>query len=215
MIKRVGCAGFGSATARFMRYVDGCGLLSAIELPQRELMGSRASQVDVDVLALGWHLPELVAHVNAAIRTAHGRPVVVVLRESDEQQMYTYSVLGAAAVLNARSPPVQIVAAVLLASAGMRIRPATSQLPAVGLSSRENEVLALLQTEMTTRAIARSLGVHVETVRSQTKSVYRKLGVRRRDDLRGPNLGQHVSGSRASIVGESSPWELDDVGCAD
>jgi LuxR family maltose regulon positive regulatory protein len=49
------------------------------------------------------------------------------------------------------------------------------------LTERELDVLHLLPGELTTRQIAQSLYVALSTVRTQVKSIYRKLGVSSRE----------------------------------
>jgi ATP/maltotriose-dependent transcriptional regulator MalT len=49
------------------------------------------------------------------------------------------------------------------------------------LSERELDVLKLLLSELSTRQMAQSLYVAPSTVRTQIKSVYRKLGVSSRE----------------------------------
>src|SRR5699024_3428866 len=50
------------------------------------------------------------------------------------------------------------------------------------LSARETIVLRELSVAPSTSHIARTLGVSVNTVKSQLRSIYRKLGVRSRED---------------------------------
>ena len=52
----------------------------------------------------------------------------------------------------------------------------------VELTPREQVVLEAIATSRTIEDIARSLHVSVNTVKSQTRSLYRKLGVRSRDE---------------------------------
>jgi DNA-binding CsgD family transcriptional regulator len=59
-----------------------------------------------------------------------------------------------------------------------------------GLSHREREVLSLLQSDYRTGQVARKLNISVFTVRNHVKSIYEKLGVSSRDELRA-----HVSAS--------------------
>lgn len=61
--------------------------------------------------------------------------------------------------------------------AGAGLRPVRSE-----LTDREWEVLDLLTSGMGTEAIARTLVLSTETVRSHLKNVYRKLGVRSREE---------------------------------
>lgn len=53
---------------------------------------------------------------------------------------------------------------------------------AAGLSARELEVLVALSTDGTLRALADQLGVSPNTIKSHTRSLYRKLGVAGRDE---------------------------------
>gem|GEM_PF-5209980 len=55
---------------------------------------------------------------------------------------------------------------------------------AAALTARERRVAALLRSRLTLRQIAGELGVSVNTVKSQTASIYRKLDVHDRDQLR-------------------------------
>jgi LuxR family transcriptional regulator, maltose regulon positive regulatory protein len=60
---------------------------------------------------------------------------------------------------------------------GRRRRRATSELPGDELSERELAVLRLLPTRLSQREIDASLYVSVNTVKTHTKSIFRKLGV--------------------------------------
>jgi two-component system, NarL family, response regulator LiaR len=62
-------------------------------------------------------------------------------------------------------------------NAGMGLRPVRSK-----LTDREWEVLDLLTSGARTEEIARTLVLSTETVRSHLKNLYRKLGVRSRDE---------------------------------
>jgi DNA-binding NarL/FixJ family response regulator len=54
------------------------------------------------------------------------------------------------------------------------------------LTSREADVLALLQEGRSNAEIALALQVGVETVRTHARNIYRKLGVRTRRELTRP-----------------------------
>ena len=58
----------------------------------------------------------------------------------------------------------------------------TLEHPRIGLTRRERIVLSHLATDHTLAEIAAELNVSVNTVRNQTASIYRKLGVTRRED---------------------------------
>jgi LuxR family transcriptional regulator, maltose regulon positive regulatory protein len=56
------------------------------------------------------------------------------------------------------------------------------ELPGDELSERELTVLRLLPTRLSQREIGESLYVSVNTVKTHTKSIFRKLGVSTRED---------------------------------
>ena len=58
----------------------------------------------------------------------------------------------------------------------------TLEHPRIGLTRRERIVLTHLAGDHTLAEIAAELNVSVNTVRNQTASIYRKLGVTRRED---------------------------------
>jgi DNA-binding NarL/FixJ family response regulator len=99
---------------------------------------------------------------------------------------------GASACLGRDTQSRDVLNAVHLASRGLQLAPrATSPLgpaSAAGalLTRRESEVLPLLQQGQTNPQIALSLHVGVETVRTHTRHIYRKLGVSSRGDLLAP-----------------------------
>jgi DNA-binding CsgD family transcriptional regulator len=66
-----------------------------------------------------------------------------------------------------------------VSSAGERLEPGRAIADA--LSAREREVLRYLSTMLTTSEIAGELFVSVNTIKTHTRSIYRKLGASRRD----------------------------------
>ena len=52
---------------------------------------------------------------------------------------------------------------------------------APGLTARERNVLRLLDADYTYRQIAKELVISLNTVRTHVRHIYKKLGVRRRD----------------------------------
>jgi DNA-binding NarL/FixJ family response regulator len=123
-----------------------------------------------------------------------GRRVVLLSVYDDEQYLYQALRAGAAGYLLKRVTGEELVghlervhAGETVVDAGLAGRAAASaaRLQAgefwpgarLGLSQRESEVLALMVTGLTNQAIAARLVVGVETVKSHTRSLYRKLGV--------------------------------------
>ena len=111
----------------------------------------------------------------------HGPPVAELLRTSAEQSPLGSYARRLVAALHGDQRPV----------------PAQSAGPD-RLSGREAEVLRLLASELDGPAIARTLVVSVNTVRTHTKSIYAKLGVtsRRAAVHRAQDLGLLSRGSR-------------------
>ena len=100
---------------------------------------------------------------------------------------------GATACLDTATQSRDVLNAVHLASRGLRLTPdiPPSTLPGTGgsgllLTAREAEVLPLLRDGRSNAQIALSLGVGVETVRSHTRNIYKKLGVSSRRELLQP-----------------------------
>lgn len=96
---------------------------------------------------------------------------------------------GATACLAKSTEARDVLHAIHLASRGLHVLPpaATAGPLPTGpeiLTSREAEVLELLQAGRSNAEIAQELHVSIETVRTHARRVYRKLGVRTRRELR-------------------------------
>jgi DNA-binding NarL/FixJ family response regulator len=96
---------------------------------------------------------------------------------------------GATVCLSKTTEARDLLQAVYLASRGLQVLPSTEApggetTDAAPLTPREADVLELLQGGQSNAEIAAALHVGVETVRTHARSIYRKLGVRTRRDLR-------------------------------
>ncbi len=96
---------------------------------------------------------------------------------------------GATACLAKSTQARDVLHAIHLASRGMHVLPPAGMeiRDAVGpelLTPREADVLELLQSGRSNAEIAVALHVGIETVRTHTRRIYRKLGVRTRRELR-------------------------------
>lgn len=96
---------------------------------------------------------------------------------------------GATACLAKTTEAPDLLHAIHLASRGLQVLPGSG--PHVGqpagatpLTPREADVLGLLQDGRSNAEIAAALHVGVETVRTHARSIYRKLGVSTRRELR-------------------------------
>jgi DNA-binding NarL/FixJ family response regulator len=144
------------------------------------------------VLLLDWDLlprPGVVADV----RREHPDTRVLVLagRGSDTSCSEALA-RGAAGCLGKDAQARDIINAIHLASRGLRLLPDSSPGPFAGqetpsdgssLTPREIEVLRALQEGCTNAQVAGRLAISLETVRTHSRNIYRKLGVRSRREL--------------------------------
>jgi DNA-binding NarL/FixJ family response regulator len=96
---------------------------------------------------------------------------------------------GATACLAKSTEARDVLHAIHLASRGLHVLPGDSEVAAdpagpTPRTSREGDVLELLQHGHSNAEIAASLHVGIETVRTHTRHIYRKLGVSTRRELR-------------------------------
>jgi len=124
-------------------------------------------------------------------RLPDARILVLATRPSATEctQMLSF---GATGCLSKETEARDIVSAIHLASRGMHVLPRSAaagggidQLGMDGneLTTREAEVLELLQDGRTNAEIATELSIGVETVRTHARNIYRKLGVPSRREL--------------------------------
>jgi DNA-binding CsgD family transcriptional regulator len=148
-----------------------------------------------DAAILGWHPAETSRVHSLACRH---RQVGIVLLGAGLPGWWadTLGFCGAASALDRECDPRVLVAATFLAARGMSASARERTIahpPALSdLSPREMHVATLLEWGLTGVDAARILGVSVETVRSQTRSIYRKLRVRNR-----PALAALLAGDRS------------------
>jgi DNA-binding NarL/FixJ family response regulator len=107
---------------------------------------------------------------------------------SECRQMLAF---GATACLAKNTEARDVLHAIHLAARGLHVLPPSAvgvpDRPAAGpdlLTPREAEVLELLQSGRANAEIAHALHIGIETVRTHTRRVYRKLGVSTRRELR-------------------------------
>lgn len=106
---------------------------------------------------------------------------------AEANQMLTF---GATACLSKETQARDVLSAIHLASRGLQVLP-RAKVAGIGaspsgpepLTSREVDVLALLQEGRSNAEIALALQVGIETVRTHARNIYRKLGVRTRREL--------------------------------
>ncbi len=132
---------------------------------------------------------------------------IVVFSFSDEPLLIRRLMqAGAHGFISKTAPPDEIVEGILATARGQHVmitqrsQRATIQRPITwpgrndGLTERESEILALLPTGMTNTEIAAHLYVSVNTVKTQLRGLFAKLGVRNRVEA--------VAAGRDGLLGE-------------
>jgi DNA-binding NarL/FixJ family response regulator len=117
---------------------------------------------------------------------------------------------GATACVSKETQGRDIINALHLASRGMHVMPRSAAATPgerldVGtqpdiLTQREADVLELLQLGCTNGEIAHELTIGVETVRTHTKNIYRKLGISTRRDLARLSRPDNGASAPAGVV---------------
>lgn len=124
-------------------------------------------------------------------RTFRATRLLVLANRPQPEECRQMLSFGATACLAKNTEARDILHAIHLASRGLHVLPpSSSDAAAVDISgpelltSREAEVMELLQAGRSNAEIAHELHVSVETVRTHARHVYRKLGVKTRRELR-------------------------------
>jgi DNA-binding NarL/FixJ family response regulator len=154
----------------------------------RELERLRILGDDVDVVLMDLQMGAGMDGVTATsrIRRLEKPPPVLILTTYDTDADILAAVeAGASGYMLKDAPPEQIRQAVLAAAAGQTaLAPKAAALlmdrisnPATALTSREIQLLELLATGLTNRAMARKLFISEATVKTHLVHIYSKLGV--------------------------------------
>lgn len=149
------------------------------------LEGHRPDVAILDAGALG-----TLGEVRQLTRRHPRTKLVLLAHEPSTAECAQALAFGASACLDTATQSRDVLSAVHLASRGMRLTPDSPAgvLPGSGssallLTARETEVLPLLRDGRSNAQIALALGVGVETIRTHTRNLYRKLGVSSRREL--------------------------------
>lgn len=153
------------------------------ELTRLRTLGERVDVVLMD-LQMGAGMDGVTA--TAAIRLLDSAPPVLILTTYDTEADILAAVeAGASGYMLKDAPPEQIRQAVLAAAAGQTaLAPTVAALlmsrissPGTALTPREVQLLELLATGLTNRAIARQLFISEATVKTHLVHIFGKLGV--------------------------------------
>jgi DNA-binding NarL/FixJ family response regulator len=162
--------------------------LVAADLTGELLAGTLADRrPQVAILNLG------SMHSPVQLRYLHERSpqtcLVVLANDPSAEQCRQLLALGATACLAKSIEARDLLHAIHLASRGLRVLPSGPGRTELGgepelLTAREADVLELLADGRSNPEIAATLQVGLETVRTHTRHIYRKLGVKTRRELR-------------------------------
>jgi NarL family two-component system response regulator LiaR len=158
-----------------------------------ELLEAVVSDTRPDVVLLNFgSLPSPVA-VHELHQACPDTRIVVLANRPTASECNQMLSFGATACISKETEARDIINAIHLASRGMHVLPRSATSEAVNgyagllgpdlLTSREADVLELLQEGRTNAEIAHELSIGVETVRTHARNIYRKLGVSSRRDL--------------------------------
>jgi DNA-binding NarL/FixJ family response regulator len=141
-----------------------------------------------DVAVIDGEQPGIPAAVRALSADHPRTSLVVLLHDPSDADCAELLGLGAAACLGTSAQARDVLNAIHLASRGLRLTPRASPGAAgpqdgVTLTPRETELLPLLREGRSNAEIALQLQIGIETVRTHTRSIYKKLRVSSRREL--------------------------------
>ena len=183
--------GLKAMLARFAGRVRVVGTASSAEEAQRVVSALDPDVVLCDVRLRGSSGLDLCRRL---VELDPRRRVLLLSVYEDEQYLYQALRVGAAGYLLKRVGGEELVTSLEMVHAGEtvvdttlagRVASSAARLHSgefwpgarLGLSQRESEVLGFLVAGLSNRAIATKLVIGEETVKSHTRSIYRKLGV--------------------------------------
>ncbi|GAB3982422.1 response regulator transcription factor [Actinoallomurus acanthiterrae] len=167
------------------------GITVAAEAATAEEAVARAADGDVDVVLMDLQFGRGMsgAQATAAITARPGAPRVLIVTTYDTDADTLAAIeAGATGYLLKDAPPEELAAAVRTAAAGRTtLAPSVAdrlmnrlRSPAIALTRRETEVLALVADGLSNQAIGRRLHLTEGTVKSHLAHAYAKLGVESR-----------------------------------
>jgi NarL family two-component system response regulator LiaR len=163
-----------------------------IRLVEMDIRAKPKRTVDVTLLDTYGELGPLGERVRS-LRADASNGAIVVFSFSDQSQMVERAVrAGAHGFISKAVPRQQFIEGLTAAARGERVvltqRARLADIDEavrwpgrdIGLTGRESELLSLLPTGMTNRELASKLYVSENTIKTQLRSLYAKLGVRNR-----------------------------------
>lgn len=163
------------------------GAEAALEVDSPGALARSAAELAEPVAVAGAHWPDTAPFLGRA--REQGVPLVLLLAEDLLDAGHEAFRRGAAALLPWPAGPAPLAQALEAVRHGLRLVPDRERSPAVraapglpssALSPRERELLELVAAGLGNKAIARSLGVSVNTVKYHLGSIFVKLEARTR-----------------------------------
>jgi DNA-binding NarL/FixJ family response regulator len=163
-----------------------------IQVVEVDVRKNPRRRVDVTLLDTYGELDSLAERVRA-LSSDPSNGAIVVFSFSDQPQAVRRALrAGAVGFISKAVPRQQIIGGIYGAARGDRVvltqRSHHAQIDEalrwpgreIGITERESEILSLLSTGMTNRELGRQLYVSENTIKTQLRSLYSKLGVRNR-----------------------------------
>jgi DNA-binding NarL/FixJ family response regulator len=187
---RVALANFEDIIARGLRSLiedDPNLMLVANRLPQAGLAGA-LSALQPDVAILNFGSLSSAAELRDLHRECPAIRLVILANRPTTAECRQLIAFGATACLAKSTQARDVLHAIHLASRGLQVLPPAmvNGPEPIGpelLTAREADVLELLRNGRSNSEIAHALHVSVETIRTHTRRIYRKLGVKTRREL--------------------------------
>jgi DNA-binding NarL/FixJ family response regulator len=160
-----------------------------VPLPEIESVAAKHSPA---VVLLNFGAFSNPVEVQALAQCLPDARIVVLAHRPTAAECTQMLAFGATGFLSKETEARDVVNAIHLASRGMHVLPRSAAagggvdrlgMEGTELTTRESEVLELLQDGHTNSEIAETLSIGVETVRTHARSIYRKLGVPSRREL--------------------------------
>lgn len=165
--------------------LNALGLEPALEVDSPAALARSAAELPEPAAVAGVRWPETAPFLDRALE--HGLPLVLLLEEEPLDAGHEAFRRGAAALLPWPGGSAPLAQALEAVRHGLRLVPdlkrepvATPAVPSPALSPRERELLELVAAGLGNKAIARALGVSVNTVKYHLGSIFVKLEARTR-----------------------------------
>ena len=175
-------------------YCDGMKFLIASTFPAADIIAIQTvddalnQAREIDVIVLDIHMEGTTTHhLIPALRQRHANTrILAITGYDDPKHAIAAEISGADGFMHKKDRPEDIEATLRLVAAGKKVFPSgakasTSHAGRAGgldmLTSRENEVVAMMSTGHSNKSIAQNLDISIKTVKTHLTNSYRKLGV--------------------------------------